>query len=135
MTVPPEPFMQDAADDEAINLPPMPVYIVGHTERQAAPHFGAATFVTAPPAPGFVPLLNRRPGRHKARIRNNDTVNSAVIAETSAKLQAAAIQGYIVPANSVVEWESQQPVYVAALTAAVLVSVIDEAYILADDES
>lgn len=132
----PEPLIQEATDDEAIEIPPMPVYVVSKPGRRQPPEFGGAETISVPTAAqglGYVQLIGFRPSRFEARIRNLDAANAVIIAETIAKVQAGI--GYTLPSGQSEKWRSQQACYAIALTAAVNLSVIDESYDIPDDES
>jgi hypothetical protein len=127
MTVPSEGF----ASDELVDIYPIDVRIVGPKGGGAlAPDFGVCTNVTAQLAAAGLPiqLLQRRPFREQAWIRNTDAANSVIIAERSDKLQQTPPIGFILPPNTEEKIESQQPYWVVALTAPVVLSIRDEAW-------
>ena len=126
-------YTEEQADDTGFD--PIPVSVPGgvhliRTEATAA-DFGGYSNETVPLAntgAGYVTLLQRRPTRSKAYVRNIDAANPVIIAETLGKVQATPPQGYILPAGQEKVIENMQPLYAVATVAAVVVSILDEAW-------
>jgi hypothetical protein len=109
---------QDPYDDETElgGISAVPVRVVGQKIETLSPQFGAYSLFTVPTNASLpVQLLQRRPTRYAAYIRNLDAANSVMIAETQSKLQAQVPQGYILPAGQEIKVESEQPVFAQAI--------------------
>jgi hypothetical protein len=128
MTVPTE---DDFTSDDAVDIYPVDVRIVGpRGGGELAPDFGVCNNVTVQLAATGLPvqILQRRPFREQAWLRNNDAANSIVFAERSDKLQQVPPVGFIIGPGGEEKVESQQPYWAVALTAPVILSVRDEAW-------
>lgn len=128
MTIPAE---EGFASDSGVDIFPLDVRIVGpHGSGELAPDFGGCTNVTAQLAAAGLPVqvLQRRPTREQAWIRNTDVANSVMIAERQDKLQQGAPVGFILPPGTEEKISSQQPYWAIALTAPVVLSIRDEAW-------
>jgi hypothetical protein len=127
MTVPTGDFTSDAVSD----IFPIDVRVVEAKGGGAlAPDFGACSNVTVQLATTNVPtqIVQRRPTRQQAWIRNMDAANSVVIAERSDKLQQTPPVGFIIGPGQEEKICSQQPYWAVALVAPVVLSVRDEAW-------
>jgi hypothetical protein len=114
-----------------VDIFPLDVRVVGPKGGgDLAPDFGACSTFTAQLAATQIPvqILQRRQMREQAWVRNTDAANAIMIAERIDKLQQAVPVGFIIPAGAEEKIESQQPYYVIALTAPVVVSVRDEGW-------
>lgn len=118
MTVPTGEYATDNYEeiDEDSAYDPVLVEVAGTVQRQNAPDFGGCSLFTAPVAGTGVPvqILNRRPTREQAYVRNNDGANSIIIAERLDKLQQGTPIGYTIGPGGTQKIESQQPYYAVA---------------------
>jgi hypothetical protein len=110
----------DFAPESYQQVIPVEVKIVGKS-NDYAPEFGGCSYFIVPLAgvAAGLPLqvLDRRPERKQAWIRNLDTANYVVIAETSAKLQQGIPQGFIIPPGQVERIESKQGYWAVVMPA------------------
>ncbi len=114
MTVPTEGF----TSDEAVDIYPIDVRIVGPKGGgELAPDFGSCQNVTVQLASFGLPtqILQRRPFREQAWIRNMDPANSVMFAERQDKLQQGNPIGFIIAPGNEEKVESQQPYWAIAL--------------------
>lgn len=118
MTVPADEQFEGDYNQDVL---PVDVRIVGKLRHdpEESPEFGGASFFTLPLIGGGaqpVPVLQRRPMRKQAHLRNNDLVNTVIFAENIAKLQATVPTGFVLAPGQIQKIEAQQPYYALALS-------------------
>jgi hypothetical protein len=120
VTVPTGEYIGDQDEWEAddMEIPPVRVLLAGTNQRQNAPDFGGATLFSLPVAGTSLPvqILQRRPTREQAYVRNTDPANSILFAERPDKVQAGI--GFILGPGLTQKIESQQPYYGVSVPAA-----------------
>jgi hypothetical protein len=112
---------ENFVSDEREEILPIPVRVLSDRQEvwKEAPNYGGCSYFVVPllgsGSSTPVQVLQRRPVREQAWLRNHDAGNYVVISQQPQNLQQQVPQGFIIQPGAVERIESQQPYWAVVM--------------------